>query len=162
MKKVKFLTMSVMLFLAASVNVVSAQNIEASGEIYGLKMSIEDNIMNVSFYSTCDDVEDYLRWDGWQFSVATYDGTSPNWNASAFWGSLTWGGDFGDSEELSVNLISEGLYKVNITNVVLHEFYRDKFIKFKVHILRMVDYEWEVSNQLIYYINPQNPDIEPT
>ncbi len=56
MKTIKVLATGLMLFLAAGVNVVSAQEINTNGSIYDLQASYstDGKYMNLSFYSTYD------------------------------------------------------------------------------------------------------------
>ncbi|MDR1729045.1 MAG: hypothetical protein LBR52_00055 [Prevotellaceae bacterium] len=135
MKTTKILAAVLGLFLATSVNIVSAQNenMERNDSIYGLELSIEDNIMNLSFYSTYNMEE--LKGIG----VQIYDGTSNDWEVSSYWGGLVAeynNGSFFTKEfgEISIEAINENLHKININNTLLNDFFNGKPLKFRCSI----------------------------
>jgi len=110
MKKIKVLVASVMLFLAASVNVASAQEYEINTQdsIYGLEVGTITNgvITDLSFYST------YNRNEIFTLHIVFYDGLQKIESM----GYDCWEGNF-PPHYVNVIDINEHIYTINIQNL---------------------------------------------
>ena len=161
MKKVKILITTVVLFLAANVSVASAQN----DSIYGLEVSIVDNVLNFSFNSTYD--LNNLR----SVVVSYYKGSTEDWNLSSFWGSdvIEYNNNVLSSYfgEGSIDIIDENIYKINISNCILDNFLRDKSYRLRIYIrgvgytppsnslnIQTLSSSIGESNMLTFFFNP--------
>lgn len=114
-----------------TIEMICAQN----DSIYGLKASVKDNMLNLSFYSTYD-MNDLT---GLFFDF--YDGKTQDTNARSFWhaynfeyrNNIFYSKDF-DSNVIHIESISEKLYKINITNMRLNEFFKNKSYRLYVYL----------------------------
>jgi hypothetical protein len=133
MKTIKLLLAGLLLFLAASINIASAQSQVSNDSIYGLEASVTNNIMNLSFYTTYDMKK--LK----SIFLATYDGSATDWSTSSYWGGLNAEYNNGsffshDFAEITVDSVSEDVHKINIKNTVLRDFYKNKTFKFRLFV----------------------------
>lgn len=133
MEKIKELVTGLLLFLAASVNIASAQSQISNDSIYGLEASITNNVMNLSFYTTYDMANLTI------ISMSTYDGSTTDWNSSSYWGGFGAEYDEGyfDSPnfgEITVDSLNEGVHKINVKNILMSDFYKNKTFRIMLFV----------------------------
>ena len=121
MKKIKLLVASLLLFLAAGS--ISAQN----DSIYGLEASNEDNIMNLSFYST------YETNDLEYIVIRFYDSSNTELG-NGVWIQRVYGGFPSKFGTVSLENISENITKINISNAELFT-YLQNTLKIELYIM---------------------------
>lgn len=133
MKTIKIFATAFLLFLAASVNLVSAQEINTTDSIYRLEASVVNNVMNLSFYTTYDMANLTI------ISMSTYDGSTSDWGSSSYWdgfGAEYYKGAFDSPNfgEITIDSVSEGVHKIIINNIVLSDFYKNKTCKIRLFV----------------------------
>ena len=151
----------ILLLAICSISITSfAQNESSRNDsIYGLEVSIYDNVVNLSFYSTCD-VDSILN-----ISVGSYDGTTEDWNVSSYWGMIfgtEWLNPYYPGN-INIEHVNENVIKIIISDIELNEFYRDKKYRLFVNIRYGSSFMTAKDSNTLYYYPPFDEiDVEIT
>jgi hypothetical protein len=173
MKTMKILTVVLGLFLTANVNVILAQDAERNDSICGLDVSINNNIMNLSFYSTYNklslqhvvvnvfDKETNEQLGGEIYVYYEYLGEP------FYMDSLWFSPRYGDGKAYIRN-VDEKIFKIEIDNRSLDSDIKDRSLKIELYIegegyipptrLRSVGR----SNMLTFFFDPQTSSLNET